>query len=512
LRRWLFLVLWAWPIFAVAQPAVVVSSAPDTVGVTIYRNPNRGIDDKLELNNLQGFALISETRTVDLPPGPVTIRFEGVASGIEPQSALIFGSDVREKNRDAALLSERSLLDGFTGQSVILRRTDPKTGKRTEERATIRSGTQGVLVETARGIETVYCSGLENDLLFPGVPRGLSAKPTLSMTTKDQPGGRQTITLVYLSQRFDWQANYVGQFSPDATELDLFAWLTMASSDDTSFADATAAAVAGKVNRVDEDGDVAEADDAEPLNRRYGCWPNREDLRVFDVAEPATVSAPMEMMVAKGMLAEDANIVVTARRREAVREDLGDLKLYRIPFPVTVAARAQKQVAFLTKSRVKGAMLYRVRSTEDLTTPQMLFRFKNTKANGLGEALPAGKVALFQQAAGQRMLVGEASITDKTIDEDVDLVFGEASNVTVDEDTGQNGTDAKKRDWEDRVLTVRNANPTPIRFEAEFATNDIADFSRFTAKLEKRPGKTVWVVTVPANGEAVLRYRATDQE
>jgi hypothetical protein len=185
--------------------------------------------------------------------------------------------------------------------------------------------------------------------------------------------------------------------------------------------------------------------------------------------------------------------------------------------PVTVAARAQKQVAFLTKPRVKGRLIYRTQPG-NRDNPQMLFRFVNDKANGLGDPLPAGGVALFQQAGRQRMLVGEASIPDKTTDEEVDLVFGEASNVTSTDawdpafEQRSGGRAAKGRDFEDRILTVKNANPFAINFEAEFGTTEDADFSRFSGRMVKRPGKTVWVVTVPANREAVLRYRATDRE
>jgi hypothetical protein len=502
--RWLCLSLMAWASVVSAQP-VITSSAPDKVGVTIYRDPNRSVDGALDLENLQGFALISETRTVDLPPGPVTIRFEGVASGIVPQSALIFGADIREKNSDAALLSERGLLDAFTGQRVILRRNDPATGKFTEETATIRSGSEGVVVQTARGFEPIYCSGLQNDLIFPGVPPGLSAKPTLSMTTKDQQGGRRTITLIYLSQRFDWQANYVGEFSADAKELNLFAWLTMASSDDTSFVDAQAAAVAGKVNRAAVD-DVVEEE--RPVDRRYNCWPSREAMPPVDVPEPLAAPAPMVMRMKRMdlMEADASSILVTGAR--AVLENLGDLKLYRIPMPVTVAARGQKQVAFLVKQRVKGAMIYRMQWPALTETPQMLFRVKNSKANGLGEPLPAGKVALFQQAAGERMLVGQASLADKAVDEDVDLVFGSANNVTVD-----HATRNRSPKGNDEGLTIRNANPTPIRFEAEFpVANEDTAFGKFTGKMLARPGKLVWTVTVPANGTATLGWRETEKD
>ena len=42
----------------------------------------------------------------------------------------------------------------------------------------------------------------------------------------------------------------------------------------------------------------------------------------------------------------------------ATQEDLGDLKLYRIPEPVTVNAKGQKQVAMIVKPGAKFDRLY----------------------------------------------------------------------------------------------------------------------------------------------------------
>ena len=110
----LLLALAATPAFA-----QVISPAPDKVAVTLYRNPERAVGRAMALDDLGSFALVVETRTVDLPPGVATVRFEGVAGGIIPQSAILFGADVREKNRDAALLSQKGLIDAFTGQRVL---------------------------------------------------------------------------------------------------------------------------------------------------------------------------------------------------------------------------------------------------------------------------------------------------------------------------------------------------------------------------------------------------------
>src|SRR5262249_51524049 len=149
-----------------AEPAMVVSSVADKLGVTIYRDPERESED-INSDFPNSFALIVETRTVTLPPGEVVVRFEGVASGIVPQSAILFGTDPRERNRDAALLSQRGLVDAFTGQRVTLRRTDPVTGRTVEESASIRSMADRLVVTTPRGIEAIYCSGLNQTLIYP---------------------------------------------------------------------------------------------------------------------------------------------------------------------------------------------------------------------------------------------------------------------------------------------------------------------------------------------------------
>src|SRR6185503_10478563 len=86
--------------------SLVTSPGPDRVAVTVYRNGERGLEP-MRLDWLGGYALVSETRRVRLPAGESELRFEGVTSGIVPQSAIVtgLGEAVLEKNRDARLLS-----------------------------------------------------------------------------------------------------------------------------------------------------------------------------------------------------------------------------------------------------------------------------------------------------------------------------------------------------------------------------------------------------------------------
>jgi hypothetical protein len=498
---------------AAASPAmaqtIVISEAPKAVSVSLYRYPDRGIDEAMDLQYLQGFALISETREIDLPAGEVTIRFEGVASGIQPETAILTGADLREKNRDRMLLSQRGLLDAFTGQRVVIKRTNPQTGKVTEESGTIRSGGDRVVLQTAEGFEALYCNYDASTLLFPNVPRGLTAKPTLSVTTRNQPGGKQTVTLTYLANKFDWQANYVGELAPDAKSMNLMAWLTMASGDETSFVDASAYAIAGKLERQEQD-EYSEEDSEygrDNIEVYFSCWPygtTTSDLTPPPpMPENVAMLAPAPVMMRMADMDEAAAEVVVTGSRIAEQEDLGDLKLYRIPFPVTVAAQSQKQVAFLSKKAVKGELVYRSRiSGEDYDNVQMLFRVQNKKEDGLGEALPAGKIAFFQSATGRRMLVGESQLNDKAVGEEVEFPFASASNVSLEVEDKTSG-----KNWERYALTVSNANPFPVTFEAEFRGDEYQRYDNFSGRTFRKKGKTIWRVTVAANSKQELGYR-----
>jgi hypothetical protein len=144
---------------------LATSARPDRVAVTVYRAPHRNAGEAMNSEWLDGFALITETRQVILPAGEADLRFEGVAGGIVPQSAIIVGlpDGIVERNRDALLLSPESLLDRSLGRRVHLRRTSAATGAVTDENAIIRTGPDGaVVVQTAAGFEALRCTGLRS--------------------------------------------------------------------------------------------------------------------------------------------------------------------------------------------------------------------------------------------------------------------------------------------------------------------------------------------------------------
>jgi len=187
----------------------------------------------------------------------------------------------------------------------------------------------------------------------------------------------------------------------------------------------------------------------------------------------------------------------------AQQEALGDLKLYRIPEPVTVAARSQKQVALLQRADVRASMVYRQRlfpTDYSATGPaQRVLVTRNRTAEGLGLPLPAGPLMLFTEDEPRPILLGRGIMTDHAVGEDVEIALGPAVGVTT-----RLAVIGRTRTRSDYELVVTNDRDEPIRFEAEIAPA----IWRFAAqtRLSRRNGMPLWTITVPAHGTARLPY------
>jgi hypothetical protein len=511
-----FPALLAWAALAAVPAAaqtVVTSAGPERAAVTLYRDPGRSPDRPPNADWLEGFALVTETRTVTLPAGAAEIRFEGVAGGIVPQSAIVTGfpDGIVERNRDAYLLSPSTLLDRSLGQRVLIRRTSRATGAVTESEAVIRSGADGaVVLQTREGNEALRCTGLPETLVYDGVPQGLSARPTLSVRTRASRPVTATITLAYLASGFDWQANYVANLSDDGTSLDLLAWLTLGSSDETSFVNASTQAVAGRLNR-----EAVEPEPREGGPLQLQCWPQGttsdiplEQLQRLGMGRGYALRNRSEEIVVtgsripgRGMM--DSPMAVTAITAQL--EALGDLKLYRIPEPVTLAARSQKQVAFMVRQQVRIRFAWRQRFDAGSAfgsgqgAPVRLLLSRNREAWGLGEPLPAGRLILFGQGPDRPILLGEGVLADRAVGEDVEVPLGPSPGVLTAFRilSRRNGVGQFE-------LVVSNDRPQPVAFEGELYFGNV----RANARLGRRNGQPLWTVTVPASGRAVLCFRA----
>ena len=534
-------ILSAAPAFAQAE---IKAGAPVDVSVTVYRDPNRD-EGGFNLDELGGFALVTETRRVVLPPGEHRLRFEGVADGIEAVSAIVTGlpSGVIEKNRDAMLLSPSALVASAQAQGgrVQLVRTNPKTGVTERVQGTIRTAdaSSGVVFETANGVEALRCSGLPETFDFNAATTGLVAVPTLSVLTRVEKQTEAVVQLSYLSHGFDWAADYVGDMRA-ANKVDIGAWITLANGNSVGFPNARVQIVAGRLNR--ETGEVEPIQLGQPILAQ--CWPQGSTSdpvppitieRAYPLGfDPSRFPYPMPApMTARAMAQEDSagNIVVTGSKR-VEQEELGDLKLYRVPERVTVASRQSKQVRLLDKPGVPVTKIYEADfySGDAMDEPEpmtVLLRTKNDVKNKLGLPLPSGRVSVFetvgQGASAQRMLSAETGVRDLAVNEEVELRLFESPDVQfrlIEESydvqdrrrpplpflPGMNLKDGATVSETFRI-EISNARPVAIQAEVRLDLDEGDRLVKSDRPATQKNGRPIFRVTVPANSSLAIRYQ-----
>jgi hypothetical protein len=450
--------------FFVAAPAVsqvqpILPSPSRTaqgdVAVTIYNNDT---------------ALIQDRRELTLPAGRSRQDFPDVSAQIRPETVTLTGNGlgIVEQNFDFDLLTPAAMMQKAVGETVTLVRINPATGAEVRERARILAANSGVVMQIGDRIEVLRDDGLPTRVIFDRVPETLRARPTLSVTLDTARGGRQPATLNYLTRGLGWSADYVSLFNEANGTMDVQGWITLTNRSGTPYINAKTLLVAGAVNSVDG-------------NRGYRPPP------------------PPGGIVRAGTLTSD-------------RERLGGFYLYPLAERTTIADKQTKQVSFLDVRGAAAARGYEYRNAwlgtaAEPASANSVLRFSSARGGGLGDALPAGVVRVYQRdARGNPQFVGEHRIGHTPMGSSLSLVTGEAFDVKVRAVVEERTRVGSER-WKTRMrYDLTNASPKAV--VVDLVQDGLWGDTRIDSESIKseRPDadRVLWRVTVPANGEAAV--------
>ncbi|MCY7398972.1 MAG: DUF4139 domain-containing protein [Sphingomonas bacterium] len=445
---------------ALAQPA-------DDGATSAGRNAQGDVAVTIYNNNL---ALVQDRRDLILPAGRSRQEFPDVSAQIRPETVTLSGTGIGvvEQNFDFDLLSPSALMQKAVGETITIVRTNPATGAETRERALVLSANNGVVLRIGNRIEVLRDDGIPTRVIFDKVPENLRPRPTLSVTLQASRGGRQPVTLTYLTPGLGWSADYVALFDEAAGKMDVQGWITLTNNSGTPYANANTLLVAGAVGQSSQNDDYRRGYPPPPPLRR-----------------PGTESAG--------------------------RERLGDFYLYPLPERTTIANAQTKQVSFLDVGGAPALRAYEYRNSWLQTSDQSasansVLRFSSSRSGGLGDALPAGTVRVYQRdARGSPQFVGESAIGHTPMGSDLGLVTGQAFDIKVQPTVEKRERIDPSPRWRTAMrYRLTNASPRAITVDLVQAglwgdTRIVAE----SAKSERRSAdEALWRVAVPANGEA----------
>ncbi len=330
----------------------------------------------------QNLALVKDVRRVMLEQGINDIAFEGVASNLKPETAILYSEGLRvlEQNYDYNLLSYENIISKSVGETVKTVTTNPTTGENIFNQAQIVATTHNYakpILKFNYGIDANF----PGRLVFEKLPEGLRSKPTLVAKVISNATQSKEVSLVYLTNGISWSTDYVAQIV-DAGKLNLTGWVTINNESGIDYNNANVQLIAGNVNEVHK-----------PVAYRGMML---KSVAMNTMADGEATAAPIE-------------------------QDLSGYHMYSLPAKTTIKDKQTKQISLIEKNNVIYKKEARItpqlyfnpssQSKFEQTHPEMYYIINNQEDDNLGIQLPSGTIRFYENDDnGNLQFIGENSI------------------------------------------------------------------------------------------------------
>lgn len=385
------------------------TATPGAINPDLYRPvPGGGSFGYSRYNQIPGYAIVKQQRSLDIERGVSELSFHGVAALLDPTTVHFESLD----NPDSTFVLEQDYRFDLLSMDKMLQRYIDKQIVWNGQEVTLMSVSAGGMLIQGNDGSIQFVQGY-NGVKFPSIADGLITRPTLNWMINSDRGGEQDTRISYETKGITWWADYNLIYeegrNPNEGTIDLSAWVSILNQSGGSYEDANLKLVAGDVNRAPQ---------------RQENWPAR--------------STRMEM------LAMDS----TAKGFE--EKAFFEYHLYTLGRPTTIPDRSTKQIELFEQAReipVKkrfmfdGTQQYMYygggrQESEQFgiggdTKVQVFLQFDNKENDGLGMPLPSGRIRVSQldEGDGSFEFIGEDTIDHTPRNEEVTIKLGNAFDV-----------------------------------------------------------------------------------
>ena len=404
----------------------------------------------------QNFAVVRDQVPLDLKAGENVVPYTGVTAQLEPDSVILRDPSgkiplrIVDQSYRADTLSVGYMLQLNEGKTIDFLVRDKDNKEYSISGKIIRSGyTPGAGYQPNPGGNTPIIAvggqlrfSLPGEPVFPALADDAVLQPTLTWRLATPAPAKFNAELSYITDGLSWQAAY-NLIAPEKGDtLDLVGWVTFSNNSGKEFQNARVKLMAGNVNKIQP---------PQPMFARAAA--------MADMAEAAP----------------------------AVSEKAFDeFHLYTLAQPVTLHDRETKQVEFIRATGVKAETLYvydgaaldnfrgwdpvAIRNNPEYGTQSskkvwVMREFKNSKENGLGLALPAGRVRFYRSddADHSVQFVGENALDHTPEGELVRLYTGDAFDLVGQRQRTDYQLDNRNSQAQEAfAITLRNHKQDPV--------------------------------------------------
>jgi hypothetical protein len=381
--------------------------------------------------------------------------------------------------------SSEGLLRRYLGRQIELVRYGAN-GRETERQT-------GTLMVEANGEAVVQADGKlyvnpQGTIVAPANSEVVTI-PQLSVQVESPAAQTTSLELAYLTRGLSWSADYVAMLAPRSSSLALECWAAVTNRTGVDYPNARVSLIAGN--------------------------PNRAVNTPSDTGKTAAVSFARRDDVFTSL---DGHYLAAAQPAAA-----GDFYAYPIRKPTTVIQEQMNRLLLLTAGNVPVVKDYSVRLSslsawegDDWGTAgqprrdnvQLALTLINREKDGLGVPLPQGDLRVYEpDRSGSLRYAGAAAIPNTPRNQKVRLTLARAFDLFT----------------EGRVMKVTKIRRRTIRKEVEVLLHnektspiDLRVVQAFAGRwkmvsashphVRSDASSAQWRVTLPAGGQATLRY------
>lgn len=469
-------------------PFISLALHPQVSSAAVSQDSTPGTTDKdqvdLSLTVYNGnLALVRDVRQVRLQSGVFPLRFEGVASSINP-TTVHFRSltaparlSVVEQNYEYDLLDPQKLLQKYVGREVTLVRPETNAGttRWVETKALLLANNGSPVWKIGNEIVT----GMSADSFrFPDLPDDLYSQPTLVWTLDNRGADSQRVEASYLAGSMNWNADYVLTVARDEKSADLDGWVTLTNNSGVSYSNAKLQLVAGQLHRT---------------------------------------QVPMNMKAMAGAL----SAIADEAKQQFAQEAFSEYHLYTLGRRTSIQNNESKQISLLGATSVPvekyflvEGQSYYFRNPQGMGNAipqpvQVYYRFKNEDKSGLGMPLPAGTLRVYQSDSQDgTQFIGEDNISHTPKDESVRIHVGDAFDIICERKQMDYKKLAPNLYEMEYQIALRNHKNGPVNVEVREPVGGDWEIVNSNYKPEKLDSTTIgFTVPVEKDGNATLDYR-----
>lgn len=495
-----------------SQAALAAQEEGDTA-ITIYSKAQPGaVDPNLyrPVNgqnaygmgmNIPGYAIVRQSRNVDLAQKESIVRFSDVASLIDPTTVQFKsltdpqGTKVAEQNYQFDLVSQQKLLEKYIDKKISVERMNGDKLELVE--GTLLSIQGGLTLKTAEGmIKTInnYVS-----ISFPELPGGLITKPTLVWDVFTGKPGPHKAEVSYETQGVTWWADYNLTFheGKDANSgtIDIGSWVSIINQSGAGYHDAKLKLIAGDVQRAERP------------------------------------PAPMLGMVRKAM-AEDAVNMAGSVAPTFDEKAFFEYHLYTLSRPVDLPENSTKQMELIpavANVPVEKLMIFNATEpqylnwggvyydqnygfTSEKRKAEVVLKLKNSKENGMGVPLPAGRMRVNQRDSdGSLEFIGENVISHTPRNEEIAIKLGDAFDVLGERKQVNYHVDMRAHTIDEEIeIKLRNQKKQEVKVKTIESLYRSMNWGISDADVEytkDNAHQISFITSIAPEQEKVIRYR-----